>query len=314
MLNLTRWCIAHRRIVLVGWVAIAIATTVVAQAVGRDYANNFTLPGTESQHALDLLEREFPAQSGDVDTIVFHVAHGTIDSPAVRAAIEPAARARRDASRTSSASSAPTARAARVEVSRDRRTAFATVNYDKRANLLPNDTGKPVLDARRSRSTCPGLQVAAGGQVIEQAEGFNIGPATTVGVIAALVILLITFGSLVAAGHAADHRRPRPDHRRRADRPRDARHEHVERRARAGADDRPRRRHRLRALHRHPLPRELPARAATSSASVLEAMDTSGPGDPARRHDRRDRAARHVRDRRRASCTASRSPRCSRCC
>ena len=46
----------------------------------------------------------------------------------------------------------------------------------------------------------PGLQVAAGGQVVEQAEGFSIGPATSVGVIAALVILLITFGSLIAAG------------------------------------------------------------------------------------------------------------------
>jgi RND superfamily putative drug exporter len=44
------------------------------------------------------------------------------------------------------------------------------------------------------------LQVAAGGQVIENAEGFNIGPATAVGVLAALVILLMTFGSLLAAG------------------------------------------------------------------------------------------------------------------
>ena len=46
----------------------------------------------------------------------------------------------------------------------------------------------------------PGLQVAAGGQVIENAEGFNIGPATAVGVVAAMIILLITFGSLAAAG------------------------------------------------------------------------------------------------------------------
>ena len=45
-----------------------------------------------------------------------------------------------------------------------------------------------------------GLTLAAGGQVIENAEGFNIGPATTVGVIAALIILLLTFGSLSAAG------------------------------------------------------------------------------------------------------------------
>ena len=46
----------------------------------------------------------------------------------------------------------------------------------------------------------PGLKIAAGGQVIENAEGFSIGPATAVGVIAALVILLLTFGSLIAAG------------------------------------------------------------------------------------------------------------------
>ena len=42
---------------------------------------NFTLPGTESQRASDLLTKEFGAQSGDADTIVFHVSHGTVDSP-----------------------------------------------------------------------------------------------------------------------------------------------------------------------------------------------------------------------------------------
>ena len=47
--------------------------------------------GTESQRAFDLLNREFRTQSGDVDMIVFHVSHGTIDSPAVRAAMDAAA-------------------------------------------------------------------------------------------------------------------------------------------------------------------------------------------------------------------------------
>ena len=69
--------------------AVAVVTTVVARAVGRNYATNFSLPGTESQRARDLLTREFRAQSGDVDTIVFHVSQGTIDSPAVRGAITP---------------------------------------------------------------------------------------------------------------------------------------------------------------------------------------------------------------------------------
>ena len=86
-----------------------------------------------------------------------------------------------------------------VQVSRDRMTAFATIDYDKAANLLPNSAGTRVLNQVKAVHV-PGLQVAAGGQLIEQAEGFSVGPATEIGVIAALVILLITFGSVIAAG------------------------------------------------------------------------------------------------------------------
>ena len=85
------------------------------------------------------------------------------------------------------------------QVSHDRTTGFATINYSKRANLLPSDTGTTVLNAVNGVHV-PGLHLAAGGQVIEQAEGFSVGPATEVGVIAALIVLLITFGSLTAAG------------------------------------------------------------------------------------------------------------------
>src|SRR5205807_2241706 len=86
-----------------------------------------------------------------------------------------------------------------AQVSPDHRTAFAQIYYDKTQNLLPNSTGKPVLDAIDAVHV-PGLKLAAGGAVIENAEGFSIGPATAVGVIAAMVILLLTFGSLLAAG------------------------------------------------------------------------------------------------------------------
>jgi putative drug exporter of the RND superfamily len=197
LLNLARWCIRHRRLVVIAWVAIAVSTTLIASAVGRNYATNFSLPGTESQHAQDLLAREFPTQSGDLDEIVFHTSQGTIDSRAVRAAIDPLLAKVSTMPHVVGVIS-PYSSRGQVQVSRDRRTAFATVIYDKRANLLPDATGKPVLAAIDAIKV-PGLKIAAGGQVIEQAEGFNIGPATAVGAIAALVILLITFGSLAAA-------------------------------------------------------------------------------------------------------------------
>jgi putative drug exporter of the RND superfamily len=198
VLKLTRWCIAHRGRVFVAWLVVAILTTVVASAAGRNYATNFSLPGTQSQKALDLLKKEFPAQSGDVDTIVFHTANGTVDDPQVKAAMTKL---------LDQVSSDPHVVAVRspygpegaVQVSKDRRTAFATINYDHPSNIVPNDAGKPVLN-QIAAVNVPGLKVAAGGQVIENAEGFSVGPATLIGAIAALIILLFTFGSLVAAG------------------------------------------------------------------------------------------------------------------
>ncbi len=198
MIGLSKWCIAHRRWVVAGWVAIAIGTTVIATAVGRQYATNFSLPGTEAQHVTDLLNKEFKSQSGDVDTIVWQTTSGTVASPRVRAAITPLLQRVSRMPHVVSVVS-PYTPAGRVEISRDGKTAFATINYDKRANLLPDATGKPVLNGVNAIKVA-GLQVAAGGQVIEQAEGFSIGPATAVGGIAALVILLLTFGSLAAAG------------------------------------------------------------------------------------------------------------------
>ncbi len=198
MLKVTRWCIAHRGRVFVAWLAVAVLTTVIAGAAGRNYATNFSLPGTESQRALDLLKREFPAQSGDVDTVVFHVANGTVDSPQVRAAMTKLlGQVQHDPHVIGVVS--PYGPRGSVQVSRDRRTGFATIAYSKPANLVPNDAGKPVLDQVKAVHVA-GLKVAAGGQVIENAQGFSVGPATEIGVLAALIILLFTFGSLIAAG------------------------------------------------------------------------------------------------------------------
>jgi len=198
MLKLARSCVRHRRLVVVAWVIIAIGTTVLASAAGRNYSNNFQLPGTQAQKASDLLVSQFPAQSGDIDQVVWHTSIGTIDSAAVRSAIEPMLARVARLPHVVGVVSPYTSRGA-VQVSRDRRTAFATVAYSARANQLPDDTGKPLI-AQVQSVHVPGLKVAAGGAVVEQAEGFSVGPATAIGFVAALIILLITFGSLTAAG------------------------------------------------------------------------------------------------------------------
>jgi len=198
MRSLARWCMAHRRRVVFAWVGVAIGATVLANVIGSNYVTVYSLPGTQSQQAYDRLAKEFKVQSGDIDSIVFHVSQGTIDSPAVRAAIAPLLTRVGSLPHVTGVIS-PYSIPGAVEVSKDRMTAFATVNFDKPANQLPNATGTPLLNQVKAVHV-PGLQVAAGGQVIENAEGFSIGPATAVGVVAALIILLITFGSLAAAG------------------------------------------------------------------------------------------------------------------
>jgi putative drug exporter of the RND superfamily len=198
MVGMSRWCIRHRRLVVFVWIVVAVVVNVIAGAAGRDYSTNFTLPGTQSQHVSDLLTSEFKTQSGDVDTIVFHYAGGRYDTAAVKNKIVPLLKKVASDPQVVSVIS-PYTPVGSLQVSKDGHTAFATVNYTKRANLLPDDTGKPVLN-QIAAIHLPGLHIAAGGQVIEQAEGFSIGPATGVGVIAAMIILLITFGSFIAAG------------------------------------------------------------------------------------------------------------------
>jgi RND superfamily putative drug exporter len=189
---------AHRRRVVFAWLVLAVVATAASHAVGPNYVTVYSLPGTDSQRAHDLLVQDFKTQSGDIDSIVFHVSSGTIEAPAVRAAITPLLKRVSGLTDVTGVVS-PYAAQGALQVSSNRMTAFATVNYNKPANSLPTDVGKPLL-ADVNAVHVAGLEVTAGGQVVEDAEGFSIGPATEVGVVAALFILLITFGSLMAAG------------------------------------------------------------------------------------------------------------------
>src|SRR5205809_4440863 len=87
MRRLTSFAYDRRRLVATAWVLAIVIAAALAGAVGSGYTNNFTLPGTESQQALDLLKHRFPQQSGDASRIVFHVADGSLQDPARRTQI-----------------------------------------------------------------------------------------------------------------------------------------------------------------------------------------------------------------------------------
>src|SRR5579859_1319985 len=87
MLRITRWTMAHRRIVVAAWIIATVGIFAVSSSVGKKTASDFTLAGTGSQHAVDLLKSRFPAQAGDADQIVFRAKTGTLFSTTDRAKI-----------------------------------------------------------------------------------------------------------------------------------------------------------------------------------------------------------------------------------
>ncbi|MCW2969943.1 MAG: family transporter [Solirubrobacterales bacterium] len=199
MVKLARWTITHRKYVLLGWLALLLLVNVFAQSAGTSYSNNFTLPNSGAQRAADLLQRSFPAQAGDRDTIVYKVSSGTVLDPAIRARMTrmfgQVAKLAHVTSVISPYAGATTGKA----VSANGKIAFATVVFDEKANLLPKSAAERVVAVARAAAS-PGLQVELGGQAIEQTEQAGFGVSTAVGLLAAIVVLLLTFGSLTAMG------------------------------------------------------------------------------------------------------------------
>jgi RND superfamily putative drug exporter len=195
MINIARWTMAHRRIVVVAWIVAVVGVFAFSNAVGKKTASSFTLPGTNSQQAVDLLQSRFPAQAGDADQIVFDAKAGKLTSAANRAAIEATVARVAQLPHVTSVIS-PFARGEHA-ISRDGTIAFATVEFDERANALPKAAVDRVVAAAESARSAA-LEVQLGGQAIEQAQQAPLGFATVVGIGAAIVILLISFGSFSA--------------------------------------------------------------------------------------------------------------------
>jgi len=196
MRALARWCIAHRRFVVVAWVVALLAANGIGQAVGSTYNSNYKGPNSAgSQQALNLLATYFPTHKGDSASIVFE-ATAPITSAAVHAQISSLlAKVAGEAHVSAVVSPYETAHA----ISPSGRIAYATVLFDERSFALPTSAIKRVIHTADAART-PSLDIQLGGGPIEQVQPPTTGPATGIGILAAMIILLITFGTVVAAG------------------------------------------------------------------------------------------------------------------
>ena len=182
---------------VVAWLAVLVGVFGGWRVAGSRYASNFSLGNTGSQHAADLLAKSFPVQSGDRDQIVFSAAAG-VRAPRVRARVETMLAQVSRLPHVAQVGS-PYAPAGRGQVSRDGKTAFAVVFFDEKANVLPTGAIKKVVSTAEA-ARGPGLRIELGGQAVEQTEVQAPGSLTGIGVLAAVVVLLVSFGSFLAMG------------------------------------------------------------------------------------------------------------------
>ena len=170
--------------------AVVVGGLLVA---GTPPTSNVTIPGTESQRALEALRTEFPAASGAAGTVVVRAPEGqTVTTPQGQTAVQGVVERAKALPGVIAAASPFETKA----ISRDGRYALIAVQYDRTADKLTSSERSAY--EQLGQSAPAGWTVAAGGEpLLTEPE---VGSTEGLGVAVALVVLLVTFGSLVAAG------------------------------------------------------------------------------------------------------------------
>jgi putative drug exporter of the RND superfamily len=175
---------------------VLVLLGVLAGTVGGQFADEFSVPGTESQQALDLLEERFPAAANEGATVVFSTDDGTVRDAGRPRAIAGAVREISQLPEVTSVSS-PLSRQGRGQVSEDGRIAFATVQYDRPAFEVETQDAEQLVDAAQTAEG-GGLEVAMRGPVVDVAEEQLAPVGELIGIAVAVIVLTLVFGSVAA--------------------------------------------------------------------------------------------------------------------
>ncbi|WP_405577840.1 MMPL family transporter [Streptomyces sp. NBC_01190] len=175
------------------WLLALIVTFGLSRAIGSDYNESVSLPGTDSQAAVTLLTDNFPAASGEPDQVVFEAERGaTVRSPAVRRPVT-AALGKVAAVPGVASVVSPYSKPGAAQISRDGSVAFARVTWKKKAADVSKADASRLIAAAKTADG-PDVHVSLGGASITNEESKGPGTSVAVGVVAALIILLIVFG------------------------------------------------------------------------------------------------------------------------
>ena len=200
MRRFATWITGHRKTVIFGWLIALIAIVMIAGAKGADYSEEFKLPSSDSTDAYELLENNFPQQSGSTATIVFKAeGPGGVESPEVKKTMEGVFKQVEEKPHVSEVASPYGGGGGAAAISEDGKIAYATIQYNVQGNKLDKDSTKEIISTAQGAAG-NGLEVQLGGQPVEEAKEETGDASFGIGLLAAIIILLIAFGSVVAMG------------------------------------------------------------------------------------------------------------------
>jgi putative drug exporter of the RND superfamily len=190
--SLARFCVRHRRVVVfVIWIPLAISMVFASSAIGPDFNTEMAMPSSEARQAEELLAKANPNQGGISSQLVFQVT-SSIDDPQVKKAITDSISAV-DAIDNVDISSPFDLQ---NQISKDRTIAFSEVNVPRK-----NFEEYKVLSDEIKTATAParaaGIEIGYGGAIFEE---MQLPESEALGILAAIVILVLAFGSIIAMG------------------------------------------------------------------------------------------------------------------
>jgi RND superfamily putative drug exporter len=193
---LARFCIRHRYPVSAVWIVLVIAITMVANSVGKQTSNNLTLPGTGSTQAQDLLQDNLPKQANGTNPVVMETSTGKLTTGKNEQAVKATVSSLKKAPHVISAVS-PLSSEGAGALSKDKRIGYISVTIDLSSSDLTEDEANEIIDAE-SPAREAGFKVATGGYLGQAVSKPATESSEAVGIAAAVIILLFTFGTVTA--------------------------------------------------------------------------------------------------------------------
>jgi RND superfamily putative drug exporter len=190
-----RGCFRHRRAVLAAWLIALVAFVAIGRSAGTAYTNTFSLPGTDSTSALNVLQKNFPARAGDSEQIVVQAKQGTLHDPATQAAVTSMLT---KVSKLAHVQSVVSPYAQPGQISRDGTIGLATVNLDKQAPDVPASAVTALINTAQAADSHT-LNVQLGGAAIEQHQNQGGNTSLLLGIVLALIVLFFAFRRSVLA-------------------------------------------------------------------------------------------------------------------